>query len=143
MHIQGTPQTMQQEPSYENVVEDICTWLEQRRAVLVGTGIPDERLVFDPGIGFGKTAKHNVEVLSSIGTFRRLGRPVLIGHSRKRFLGKVIGRQVDERSSGTIGISIAVAQQGADIIRVHDVRSTRDALIAWHTVTRGGSACLD
>lgn len=137
MHIQGTPQTMQQNPSYVDVVDEVCSFLNERLAALTAGGIDPQRVVFDPGIGFGKTAQHNVDLLSKIGRLRSYGRPVLIGHSRKRFISKVLGRPVDEHSAGTLGVAIAVAAQGADIIRVHDVRNTRDALLAWHTISQG------
>ena len=134
MHILGTPQTMQRDPHYDNVVTDVCDFLSTRLAALERSGIARDRVVNDPGIGFGKTAQHNVDLLSNIGVLRKLDRPVLIGHSRKRFLARVLGRPVEERTFGTIGVAIAVAAQGADIIRVHDVRETRDALLAWHAI---------
>ena len=134
MHIRGTPQTMQQDPRYDDVVAEIASHFEQRLGALQSAGIARERIVLDPGIGFGKTAEHNLTILSHIGAFRALGRPVLIGHSRKSFLKKLLGRALDERSSGTIGISIAAAMQSADILRVHDVGPVRDALVAWQAV---------
>lgn len=134
MHIQGTPQTMQDNPSYDNVVEEICRCFVERLEALEAAGIPRERVVLDPGVGFGKTAEHNLEILSQIASFRELGRPVLIGHSRKGFLKSLIGRPVEERLSGTIGVSIALAMQHTDILRVHDVRAVRDALTAWETI---------
>ncbi|MBC7819789.1 MAG: dihydropteroate synthase, partial [Planctomycetaceae bacterium] len=134
MHIQGTPQTMQLNPRYDDVVADVCRYFSLRLDELEAAGIARERIVLDPGIGFGKTAEHNLELLSHIAEFHRLGQPVLIGHSRKRFLKKVLGREVEERNSGTLGVSLALAAQGTDILRVHDVRATRDALLAWHTV---------
>ncbi len=134
MHIQGIPQTMQLNPEYKDVVNDICQFFSQRLDELHSKGIAPERIILDPGIGFGKTAEHNLQILSNIQKFRALGRPVLIGHSRKRFLGKVLGRTVDERVAGTLGLSISLAAQSTDIIRVHDVRATRDALLAWAAV---------
>jgi dihydropteroate synthase len=141
MHMQGTPQTMQLDPRYEDVVNEIREYLRQRVASLSRAGIAEERIVIDPGIGFGKTAEHNLEILSRIGDLRALGRPVLIGHSRKRFLGKILrsrndaaDRTVDERLAGTIGVSIALAEQHVDLLRVHDVAAVKDALTAWHTV---------
>lgn len=131
MHLLGRPQTMQADPQYDHVVIEVADYLEQRQAAAVASGIAAERIVFDPGIGFGKTADHNVQLLQNVSAFRRSGRPVLIGHSRKRFLSKVLGRPVEERLAGTIGVAIAVAQQHADIIRVHDVAAVRDALLAW------------
>jgi dihydropteroate synthase len=135
MHILGTPETMQADPHYDDVVSDVRSFLSDRLTALEESGIARERVVTDPGIGFGKTAEHNVELLSNIAALRDLGRPVLIGHSRKRFLAKVLGRPVEERTFGTIGVAIAVAAQGADMIRVHDVRDTRDSLLAWHAIT--------
>ena len=134
MHRQGTPQTMQNDPRYDDVVGEICDYLAGRVQALVDLGIASERIVIDPGIGFGKTAAHNVEVLSHVGRFRALGRPVLIGHSRKRFLKALLGREVDERSAAALGVSIALAMQSVDILRVHDIRATRDALSAWRTI---------
>lgn len=131
MHIRGTPQTMQQDPRYDDVVDDVAQHLAQRIDALVGSGIDRERIVIDPGIGFGKTAKHNVEILANIARFRALGRPVLIGHSRKSFLKTLIGRPIDERLAGTIGVAIAAAMQSVDVLRVHDVAPVRDALQAW------------
>jgi dihydropteroate synthase len=139
MHIRGTPQTMQDDPQYADVVGEICNFLEERLTSLERQGIARERVVVDPGVGFGKTAQHNVEILRNIARFRALGRPVCIGHSRKRFLKKLLGRPVDERLFATVGVSIAAALQGAAILRVHDVAATRDAVLAcqallptWH-----------
>ena len=134
MHIQGTPQTMQANPHYEDVVREIRDYFRIRLAALEQEGIPSERIVLDPGIGFGKTAEHNLEILSHVRKFHELGRPVLIGHSRKRFLKKVLGRPLDEFSFGTVGVSLALALQSVDLLRVHDVRATRDALLAFHAV---------
>ncbi len=134
MHIQGTPQTMQENPHYEAVVPEIVQYFEERLQVMQAAGISPGQVVFDPGIGFGKTAEHNLEILSGIAALQSLGRPLLIGHSRKGFLKRVLGRTVDERLSGTIGVSIALAEQGAEILRVHDVAAMRDALLAWRTV---------
>ena len=134
MHIQGTPQSMQQNPTYDNVVREVRDHLERRLVDLEQRGIHRQRVAIDPGIGFGKTAEHNLELLSHIAELRSLGRPVLIGHSRKRFLEKLLGRPIDERLSGTIGVSIAAASQSADILRVHDVAAVRDALTAWSAI---------
>jgi dihydropteroate synthase len=137
MHIRGTPQTMQNDPHYQNVVNDICDYFHQRLENLADCGIRPERVVLDPGVGFGKKPEHNLEILSAVTRFRDLGRPVLIGHSRKRFLTQILNCNVDERLSGTIGVAVALAAQQTDIIRVHDVRAVRDALIAWKTVAGG------
>jgi len=137
MHIQGTPQTMQNSPHYDDVVSDICDYFHRQLENLTEFGIRPERVVLDPGVGFGKTPEHNLEILSAVTRFRDLGRPVLIGHSRKRFLKKILNRDIEERLSGTIGVAVALAAQQTDIIRVHDVRAVRDALIAWKTVAGG------
>jgi dihydropteroate synthase len=136
MHTQGNPRTMQDDPTYEDCVAEIAGYLAGRVEALVAAGIDAERICLDPGIGFGKKAAHNLEILSSIDRLRALGRPVLIGHSRKRFLSKVLGREVEERTAGTLGVAIALAAQHCDLIRVHDVRATRDALVAWHEVEK-------
>ena len=136
MHRQGSPQTMQSEPRYADVVGEVRDFLLRRVEALEAHGLPQERVVVDPGVGFGKTAEHNLELLSNIHRFRDFGRPVMIGHSRKRFLSKLLGREVDERLPGTMGVSIALAMQSTDILRVHDVRATRDVLTAWSTIAR-------
>ena len=138
MHIQGTPQTMQQNPQYQDVVSEVIEFLQQQVDRCLMAGIPAERMCVDPGIGFGKTAAHNLELLTAVSRMQReLQRPVLIGHSRKRFLSKILGRSVEEREAGTIGVSIALAEQGVDILRIHDVRSVRDGLLAWETIRAG------
>ena len=137
MHVQGVPETMQEDPRYDDVVGEIHAYFVERLESLEQAGIARQRIVVDPGIGFGKTAEHNLWILSNISSFQELGRPVLIGHSRKRFLGKVLGRKLDERNAGTIGVTVALAGQSTDIIRVHDVRAARDALLAWNAVARG------
>jgi dihydropteroate synthase len=134
MHIQGTPQTMQIDPRYDNVVTDVLQFFRDRLNELEAAGIAPERMVLDPGIGFGKTAQHNIELLAHVAELRSLGRPVLIGHSRKGFLKKLLNRPVDERLFGTIGVAIAAAMQRVDILRVHDVAAVRDALTAWQAV---------
>ncbi len=131
MHMLGTPQTMQTDPHYEDVVSDVVNYLQNRVTKLLDREIAAKRIVIDPGIGFGKTAAHNLSLLTNINSLRAAGHPVLIGHSRKRFLGKIIGRPVEERLAGTIGVSIALAQQNTDVLRVHDVAAVKDALTAW------------
>ena len=131
MHMQGTPQTMQDDPVYEDVVEEVASYLESRLETWSRPGCRPSGWCFDPGIGFGKTAADNLELLSSIDRLHRADRPVLVGHSRKRFLSKLLGRPVEERVAGTIGVAVALAEQGAEIIRVHDVAAVHDALVAW------------
>ncbi len=137
MHIQGTPQTMQQNPQYRNVVSEVIEFLQQQVDRCLMAGIPPERMCVDPGIGFGKTADHNLKLLSAVPEIQQaLQRPVLIGHSRKRFLSKILGRTVEEQSAGTIGVAVALAELGTDVLRVHDVLAVRDALVAWDTIRR-------
>jgi dihydropteroate synthase len=140
MHMQGTPQTMQQDPRYDDVVREVTGYLDGRIRDLATGGIPAERIMIDPGIGFGKTATHNLQLLSNIAALKSTGRPVLVGHSRKRFLQRVLGRPIEEATAGTIGVAIAVAQQGAELVRVHDVRAVKDALLAWQAVSRPSSS---
>ncbi|MBS0261735.1 MAG: dihydropteroate synthase [Planctomycetes bacterium] len=140
MHIRGTPATMQDDPTYTDVVGEVAEFLNGRLLDLEQAGISREQVVLDPGIGFGKTAEHNVALLANIARFHQLGRPVCIGHSRKRFLKRLLGRPVDERVYGTVGVSLAVALQGAEIIRVHDVAATRDAVLACQAILQARPA---
>lgn len=142
MHIQGTPRTMQVAPKYEDVVEEVYRYFAERLESLTGAGLSAESIVLDPGIGFGKTAEHNLELLAGIPRLRELGRPVLIGHSRKRFVKRVLGRNIDERLFGTIGISLAAAVRGAQVLRVHDVAASRDAWLAFQAVVRWPNVTL-
>jgi dihydropteroate synthase len=128
MHMKGTPQTMQNDPRYENVVEEIADYLVQRREFCVQHGIQKNRICLDPGIGFGKTHSHNLTLLRATKRFVQLGSPILIGHSRKGFIGKLLGDKNADRTAGTLGVSLAVAAAGAQVIRVHDVKATVDAL---------------
>ena len=134
MHIQGTPQTMQNRPCYENVIEEVRAILAGRLEALESAGIRRDACVIDPGIGFGKTAQHNLELLAGISRLRDLGRPVLIGHSRKRFVAKILGRPIDELSMGTVGISLAALARGADILRLHEITPSRDCWLTWRAV---------
>ena len=128
MHMQGTPQTMQDNPNYGDVVQEIHDYLRQRRDVLLHAGIAAERICLDPGIGFGKTHVHNLTLMANCRRFLDLGCPLLVGHSRKGFIAKVLGDKERSRDAGTIGAACALAAQGVQIIRVHDVRGTVDAL---------------
>jgi dihydropteroate synthase len=131
MHMQGTPQTMQDDPVYRNVVEDVSDYLRQRRDALIEAGVGQPHICLDPGIGFGKTHQHNLDLLASSGRLHELGCPVLVGHSRKGFIAKVIGDKEADRSAGTIGVALAQAQQGVQILRVHDIAPVRDALLLF------------
>ncbi len=129
MHMQGTPGDMQVDPRYENVVEEICAFFEERIAWMQEQGVEKSRIVLDPGIGFGKTLTHNLAILGNIQIFKQLGHPVLIGHSRKSFLDKLLGLPVDKRDCPTAVISALCATLGADILRVHDVALSRQAVL--------------
>jgi len=128
MHMLGEPRTMQDDPRYEDVVADVKAFLAERLEAAVAAGIDEDRVWLDPGIGFGKTAAHNMELLRRLGVLRELGRPLVVGTSRKSFLGKVDGSPADRRLGGTIASSVLAAAEGADVLRVHDVAEMRQAL---------------
>lgn len=131
MHMQGTPQTMQDNPAYADVVEDVFAYLKSRLGALVGAGLDPQRIALDPGVGFGKTHEHNLTLLAGCWRMHELGRPLLVGHSRKGYIGKVIGDKDADRTAGTVGVSLSLAQQGVQILRVHDVRPIREALLLF------------
>jgi dihydropteroate synthase len=128
MHMLGEPRTMQDDPRYGDVVNEVKAFLAERLAAAVAAGIAAEKVWLDPGIGFGKTAAHNMELLRRLGELRELGRPLVIGTSRKSFIGKVDGSAAGERLGGTIASSVLAAAEGADVLRVHDVAEVRQAL---------------
>ncbi len=128
MHMQGEPRTMQQAPRYGDVVREVREFLEQRVAACVAAGIGRDRLVLDPGFGFGKTLEHNLQLLGAVTELAELGLPVLIGVSRKSMFGALLGRPVGERTAGAVAAAALAAWQGARIVRTHDVRATMDAL---------------
>jgi len=128
MHMQGSPRTMQENPVYEDVVDDVKAFLAERLEAAVAVGVKEERIWLDPGIGFGKTLEHNLELLRRLGELRALGRPLVIGTSRKSFIGKIDGSGVGERVGGTIASSVLAVAEGADVLRVHDVAEARQAL---------------
>lgn len=128
MHMQGTPQTMQNDPSYVNVVDEILEYLRARLDACVKLGIPRNRICLDPGIGFGKTHDHNLQLIRNSKRFLEAGTPILVGHSRKGFIGNLLGDKEADRTAATLGVSLALASHGIHIIRVHDVRQTVDAL---------------
>jgi dihydropteroate synthase len=138
MHMLGEPRTMQDDPRYDDVVADVCAFLEERLAFAVAAGIPEERICLDPGIGFGKTVEHNLELLARLDELVALGRPVLVGASRKRFLGRLLGEP--DALTGPVAASVAVAvlayERGASLFRVHDVREHVEALAAARSVVR-------
>lgn len=128
MHMLGTPDNMQVAPAYNNVVAEICAFFQERTSWMQSQGIAQERIILDPGIGFGKTLEHNLAILRHVAAFKQLGFPVLIGHSRKSFFEKLLGTPVEERDCPTAVVSALCTQQGADILRVHDVGQTRAAV---------------
>ncbi|QYK06227.1 dihydropteroate synthase [Shewanella zhangzhouensis] len=128
MHMQGQPRTMQQSPEYDNLIEDVCTFFEHRVAACVDAGIPQAQIILDPGFGFGKTLSHNYELLARFAEFERFGLPLLAGLSRKSMLGNLLGRDATSRLAGSLAGALLSAQQGANIIRVHDVAETIDVL---------------
>jgi dihydropteroate synthase len=136
MHMLGEPRTMQEDPRYEDVVSEVKAFLEERLAFAVGEGVPEERVWLDPGIGFGKTLVHNLELLRRLDEIVAIGCPVVVGTSRKRFLGTITGRPERERVSGTVAANVLALDRGARIFRVHDVAAARDALdVAAATLT--------
>jgi dihydropteroate synthase len=137
MHMLGEPRTMQDDPRYDDVVSDVKAFLEERMAFAVANGVAEERILLDPGIGFGKTAEHNLDLLARVDELVALGRPVVIGTSRKSFLGRITGRPVDDRLAATIATNVLAYERGVRVFRVHDVAPVRDALvIAGATVRR-------
>jgi dihydropteroate synthase len=135
MHMQGTPATMQLDPKYDDVVGDILRFFEERIAALTAQGLRRETIVIDPGLGFGKRFQHNLQIIARLAAFQHLGLPVCFGASRKGFIGKIIGRGVDESLYGSLAmVSIALAQKAAQIVRVHDVAATRDTVLIWEAM---------
>ena len=128
MHMQGTPATMQDNPRYTNVVAEVLAYLQQRKACLLDAGIPLEKICLDPGIGFGKTHQHNLELLAGCEAFLELGCPILIGHSRKGFIGKLLNDKDADRDSGTLAISLLMAQKKMHVLRLHQIAPTVAAL---------------
>jgi dihydropteroate synthase len=138
MHMLGEPRTMQDDPRYGDVVVDVRAFLEQRLAFAVAAGVAEERISLDPGIGFGKTAAHNLELLRRLDEIVAIGRPVVVGTSRKSFLGRITGRDdPHQRVFGTVAANVLAYERGASVFRVHDVAATRDALaVAAATLRR-------
>jgi dihydropteroate synthase len=138
MHMLGEPRTMQERPRYDDVVSEVASFLEERLAFAVGAGIEEDRVCLDPGIGFGKTVEHNLELLARLGELAALGRPILVGASRKRFLGRLLGDP--DALTGPVAASVAAAvvayERGASLFRVHDVREHVEALAAARALAR-------
>ena len=131
MHMLGTPQTMQQNPSYDDVVDEIYTYLQDRKSTLRTARIGADRICLDPGIGFGKKTEHNLRLIRECARFHKLGCPLVVGHSRKGFIGRVLDDDACDRTPGTIGVAISLAQKGVQILRVHDVAAVRQALVLY------------
>lgn len=128
VHMRGEPRTMQEDPRYDDVVADVLAFLEQRMAFAVAEGVAEEQIVLDPGIGFGKTARHNLQLIHRLDRLSALGRPVVLGASRKRFLGAVLGTGPEDRLIGTVATTALGLERGAAVIRVHDVMPNYEAL---------------
>jgi dihydropteroate synthase len=128
MHMLGAPRTMQEDPRYDDVVSDVKAFLEERLAAAVAAGVPEERVQLDPGIGFGKTLEHNLELLRRLDEIAALGRPVVLGTSRKSFIGRLTGRDVAGRVHGTVATCVIGLERGARVFRVHDVAAVADGL---------------
>jgi len=136
MHMQGEPRTMQADPRYDDVVSEVTAFLEERLRAAVAAGIAEERICLDPGIGFGKTVEHNFELVRRLGELTALGRPVVVGFSRKSSLGKLLGDPQATTGSvaASVGAAVAAYERGATILRVHDVREHVEALAAAQAV---------
>jgi dihydropteroate synthase len=128
MHMLGEPRTMQEDPRYDDVVSDVRAFLEERLAFAVGEGVPEERVWLDPGVGFGKTVDHNLELLRRLDEIAAIGRPVVVGTSRKSFLGRITGRAEGDRVAATVATNVMAYERGASVFRVHDVAPVADAL---------------
>ncbi|HOA51789.1 MAG: dihydropteroate synthase [Thermogutta sp.] len=131
MHMKGTPRTMQQEAVYEDVVSEVASFLLSRCRELESAGIPSDRLAIDPGLGFAKTPHQNWQIIQGLQQLRSLGYPLVIGHSRKRFIREVVGNDFRSVLWGTVGVGLLLAAGGVDILRVHDVKAMREALALW------------
>jgi dihydropteroate synthase len=143
MHMQGAPQTMQQDPHYDNVVSEVREFLARRIAVCERAGIFRSRILIDPGFGFGKRPSHNLELLRNLSELAELGVPVLVGLSRKSTLGRIINRPVEQRTIASVAAALLAVQRGAAVVRVHDVAQTRDALRILRAVEDAGFSCDD
>ncbi len=136
-HMRGTPADMQDDPRYADVVGEVERFLGDRRTAALEAGVGPDRVLVDPGIGFGKTLEHNLALLAAVGRFARLG-PVVVGVSRKGMFGQLLGRSVDERLAGSLSAALAAVAEGASVIRAHDVAATVDALRTWRAIGDAG-----
>lgn len=137
MHMQGTPQTMQKQPAYDDAVEDVFQWLLTRVDACLTAGFQSNQLLLDPGFGFGKTLDHNIALFKNLDRFVQTGYPILVGVSRKTMIGNLTGRPVEQRVTGSAVAAAIAASQGASILRVHDVAETRDAMVVMQSLTQG------
>jgi dihydropteroate synthase len=140
MHMQGNPTNMQAAPKYEDVVAEVCAFVEERAEALGRAGIPREAVAVDPGIGFGKALEHNLALLAHIDRLVDLGMPVVVGCSRKSFIGKIADAEVDERLPGTLAANLWAWARGVQVLRVHDVAEARQAIAVWQAIHAGGQA---
>ena len=136
MHMQGTPETMQRSPHYDDVIEDITRFLAERARFAMDRGVAHERIVLDPGIGFGKTLTHNVDLLANLDAFLQLGFPLLVGPSRKGFIGQLTRQSPEGRAWGTAGVVALAVEHGANILRVHDVAPMKDVVTVADAIAR-------
>ena len=141
MHMLGTPRTMQAAPQYDDVVAEVCAFLRERAAACERGGIGREKIILDPGFGFGKTATHNLQLLAALPRIVALGWPVLVGLSRKSLLGSLTGRPVEARLAGSVALATIAAWHGAHILRVHDVAATVDAVSVVQAVHAVQAEC--
>jgi dihydropteroate synthase len=136
MHMQGEPHTMQQSPSYDDVVADVIAFLSARRDACVAAGIPSASVIVDPGFGFGKTVAHNLSLLRNLNALTALGAPLLVGLSRKSMIGSLLDLPVNERTAASVALALLAVQHGANIVRAHDVKMTWDAVRMMEAVNQ-------
>lgn len=134
MHMKGEPRNMQDKPSYDNVLAEVKVFLKERMDMAVAYGIPKERIIIDPGIGFGKRLEDNLRLINNLTTFRELGRPILVGPSRKSFIGKILDLPTEDRLEGTIASAVLCMVRGAAILRVHDVKAVKRAVLVAEAI---------
>jgi dihydropteroate synthase len=139
MHMQGEPRTMQHDPRYGDAAREVADWLRERASVSIAGGIARQRIALDPGIGFGKTVAHNLDILARLGLYRELGFPIVVGISRKSMIARLSrDESVKDRLPGSLAAALAAVAKGAHILRVHDVAATRQALAVWSAIERAG-----
>lgn len=138
MHAKGSPETMQDNPSYEDTLGEIKLWLSTRIAVAIASGVKQENITVDPGIGFGKRLEDNLAILAFLENFKEIGYPVLLGASRKSYISKIDGSDVEHRLGGSVATALWGASKGANILRVHDVQETAQALRVWEAIKNAG-----